>query len=53
MTIHVGATTTYLVRGVENATLADISVGMVVLAQGTQSADGTLEALAVYGVAKQ
>jgi hypothetical protein len=51
MTIHVGATTAYQVRGVQNATLADISVGMVIVAQGTQDADGTLEALAVYGAA--
>ena len=52
MTIHVAATTTYRVRGVENATLADIAVGMVVLAQGTQNADGTLEALAVHASAR-
>jgi hypothetical protein len=53
MTIHVGATTTYRVRGVENATLADIVVGLVVLVQGTQNADGSLEALAVHGGARK
>lgn len=48
MTLHVSAATTYRVRGVENATLADVSVGMVIVAEGPQDADGSLEALAVY-----
>jgi hypothetical protein len=48
MTIHVGSGTTYRVQGIANATLADITPGMVILAQGTQNADGSLQAVAVY-----
>lgn len=47
MTVHVSASTTYQVRGVTTATLADISVGMIVVAEGPQNADGSLEALSV------
>ena len=47
MSVHVGASTTYQVRGVTSATLADIKVGMVVLAEGSQNADGSLEAVSV------
>lgn len=48
MTIRVDAATAYHVRGIETASLGDIAVGMVVLAQGTQNADGSLQALAIY-----
>jgi hypothetical protein len=53
MTIHVGSETTYRVRGVDNATISDITPGMVILAQGTQNADGSLQAVAVYAPAKR
>jgi hypothetical protein len=51
MTIHVDASTTYDVRGVTNATLADIKVGMTLVAQGSQNADGSLQALSVKAAA--
>jgi hypothetical protein len=47
MTVHVEASTTYQVRGLTTATLADIKAGMVVVATGSQNADGSLQALAV------
>lgn len=47
MTIHVDASTTYQVRGLTTATLADIKAGMIVVATGPQNADGSLQALAV------
>jgi hypothetical protein len=53
ITIHVGSDTTYRVRGVDNATISDITPGMVILAQGTQNADGSLQAVAVYAPAKR
>ena len=53
MTVHVGSATTYQVRGLQNATLADISVGMLIVAQGTQNADGSLQALTVDAAAKR
>jgi hypothetical protein len=53
MTIHVGSDTTYRVRGVDNATLSDITPGMIILAQGTQNADGSLQAVAVYAAPKR
>jgi hypothetical protein len=43
-TIHVDSATTYTVRGVETATLADITVGMHVRAEGTENSDGSLDA---------
>jgi Domain of unknown function (DUF5666) len=43
-TIHVDDDTTYRVRGVEEASLEDIEVGMGVFAQGTERADGSLDA---------
>jgi len=46
-TIHVGSGTTYHVRGIADATLSDVSVGMLIVAAGTQNADGSLEAVAV------
>ena len=53
MTIHVGSDTTYRVRGVDNATLSDIKPGMLILAQGTQNADGSLQAVAVSAASRQ
>jgi hypothetical protein len=52
MTIHVGSDTSYKVRGVDNATISDITPGMVILAQGTQNADGSLQAIAVYATSR-
>jgi hypothetical protein len=48
-TIHVDASTTYTVAGVTTPTLADIKVGAFIVAQGTQRADGSLDAEAVHG----
>ena len=53
MTIHVGSDTKYQVRGVQNATLADISVGMLIVAQGTQNTDGSLQAVAIDAAARR
>ena len=47
-TIHVDASTTYTVAGVTTATLADIKVGAFIVAQGTERADGSLDAAAVH-----
>lgn len=48
-TIHVDASTTYTVAGVTTPTLSDIKVGAFIVAQGTQGADGSLDAEAVHG----
>jgi Domain of unknown function (DUF5666) len=53
MTIHIGSDTTYRVPGIDNATLSDIKPGMVILAQGTQNADGSLQAVAVSAAFKR
>jgi hypothetical protein len=42
--IHVDGSTTYQVDGVTNPTLSDIKVDSVIVAQGTQRADGSLDA---------
>lgn len=52
-TVHVGSSTTYRVRGIASATLSDISVGMLIVAQGTENPDSSLEAVAVYAAAKR
>ena len=52
-TIHVGSATTYHVRGVTNATLSDITTGMLIAAVGTETADGSLAAVAVYASARR
>ena len=44
MTIHVDADTTYRVRGVEDATLADVAVDMVIGVTGRARADGSIDA---------
>jgi uncharacterized protein DUF5666 len=46
-TIHVGSGTTYRVRGAANGGLANITVGMGILAEGTQRSDGSLDASSV------
>jgi hypothetical protein len=46
-TIHVGSGTTYRVRGAANGSLANITVGMGILAEGTQRSDGSLDASSV------
>jgi Domain of unknown function (DUF5666) len=53
MIVHVDSNTIYRVPGVDNATLADISVGMLIVAQGTQNADGSLQALTIAAAAKR
>jgi Domain of unknown function (DUF5666) len=48
-TIHVSSTTTYQVVDDPSASLADITVGMIVMAEGTQRADGAIDASTVVG----
>ncbi len=48
-TIKVGSGTTYHVAGVSNPTLANITVGMGIVAEGTQNSDGSLSATSVSG----
>jgi hypothetical protein len=47
ITIHVAAGTTIRVAGVDNAKLSDISTGMVIAVEGTQRADGSIDARAI------
>ena len=51
VTVNVSASTTYSVRGVAAATLADVAVGTRIAAQGTLNADGSLNATIVQTVA--
>ena len=44
LTIHVDADTTYRVRGVENATLANVAVDMAIGITGRARADGSIDA---------
>ena len=46
-TIHVSAATTYSVAGASNGSLADVSVGMKVIVEGTARADGSVDASAI------
>jgi hypothetical protein len=48
-TVHVDATTTYRVAGVQAASLSDVSVGDRINAQGTLRANGSMDAVAVQG----
>jgi hypothetical protein len=48
-TIHVDGDTTYQLNGADGQTLSDITVGSVVVAEGTLRSDGSLDADAVYG----
>jgi Domain of unknown function (DUF5666) len=45
--IHVTAATTYKVRGKASASLADIAVDDLLIAEGTRRADGSLDAVSV------
>ena len=44
VTITVGPSTKYQVAGKTNATISDIAVNAIVMAQGTKNADGTFSA---------
>ena len=48
VTVHLGPGTTFRVRGVENATVASLAKGMVVLVVGERRSDGSLEATSVF-----
>jgi len=47
-TIHVASATTYRVSDMATAHLSDITVGMRIVAEGIQRADGSLDATVVY-----
>jgi hypothetical protein len=47
LTIKVGSTTTYQVAGATSATLSDVAVGAIVMAEGTRNADGSFSATIV------
>jgi len=47
LTIEVGSTTTYQVAGKTNATLSDVAVGAILMAEGTPNADGTFSATVI------
>ena len=47
VTVTVTSTTTYEIAGKTNATLADVTVGSMVMATGTKNADGSLTATTV------
>ena len=47
--IHVDSSTTYQVAGQASAALGDLKVGDVIVAQGTQRTDGSLDAESVAG----
>jgi nucleoside phosphorylase len=49
MTVHVSSATTIVVAGVTKATISDVKPGMVVVVEGTQRSDGSLDASAVRG----
>jgi hypothetical protein len=51
LTIKVGATTTYQVAGATAASLSDVAVGAIVMAEGTRNADGTFSATVVRAFA--
>ncbi len=47
VTVHVGSATTIRVPGVESPTIADVKVGMVIVVEGKQRADGSIDATAI------
>ncbi len=51
LTITVGSTTTYQVAGKTTATLSDIAVGAIVIAEGTRNTNGTFSATVVRAFA--
>jgi hypothetical protein len=50
-TINVGSTTTYQVAGKTAASLSDVAVGAIVIAEGTRNTGGTFTATVVRGFA--
>ena len=46
--VTVSGSTTYRVRGVNSPSLADVKVGNFIVAEGTQNADGSIEASSVF-----
>lgn len=50
--LHVSGSTTYQVAGATNATLADVTVGMSLIAEGTQRADGSIDATTIVAGAR-
>jgi len=51
LTIKVGSTTTYQVAGATTATLSDVAVGAIIMAEGTPNTDGTFSATVVRAFA--
>ena len=51
LTVKVDSTTTYQVAGATAATLSDVAVGAIVMAEGTRSSDGTFSATVVRAMA--
>jgi hypothetical protein len=47
VTVHVGSATTYRVVGIDAPTLSDIKAGMAIVVEGTQRADGSIDASAI------
>ncbi|HLO36002.1 MAG TPA: hypothetical protein VK194_07965, partial [Candidatus Deferrimicrobium sp.] len=47
VTVHVGSSTTIRVAGVDNAKLSDVKTGMAIVVEGTQRADGSIDATAI------
>ena len=47
VTVHVDADTTYRVAGIDAPTLSDIKTGMAIVVEGTQRADGSIDASAI------
>ncbi|GIW20053.1 MAG: hypothetical protein KatS3mg065_0349 [Chloroflexota bacterium] len=45
---HVSGSTTYTVKGVDNATLADVQTGMAIVVVGRQRSDGSIDAVEVW-----
>jgi preprotein translocase subunit YajC len=44
VTVHVGSATTIRVAGIDSAKLSDVKTGMAVVVEGTQRADGSIDA---------
>ena len=47
LTVHVGSGASIGVAGVDKATIADVKAGMIVVVEGSQRADGSLDATAL------
>lgn len=47
VTIHVGSGTTIRVAGIANARLSDVTAGMLIVVEGSQRADGSIDARAI------